>query len=142
MSLTKAQIHYYMHTDYVVKQPPLIIHIGSRHPALDALLKQNQAVEWCFITAANPYSRVLSDADNDSRNQQLIAACHGAGWSTYAGYGKSQISDWLPEPSLLVLGISATDAKQLAVRYQQNAIVIGALDKPSELLLCVDNETG
>lgn len=85
---------------------------------------------------------MLSDADNDSRNQQLIAACHGTGWSTYAGYGKSQISDWLPEPSLLVLGISATDAKQLAVRYQQNAIVIGALDKPSELLLCVDNETG
>lgn len=44
-------------------------------------------------------------------------------------------SDWLPEPSLLILGITRDRAIGMGRKCGQRAIVAGVLHKPAELIM-------
>ena len=112
------------------------LHVGEASAALDALLEGHAAQTWAFVTAWNPASRRLSAEENQSRQAKLLWEVRARGWRSLEGAGVPVRSDWQPEASLLVVGLSKDDAVALGRRFGQNAIVAGQLGEPAELIYC------
>ncbi len=91
---------------------------------------------WAFISAANPGSRRLSQADNLSRHQALEAELADRGYEVFQGRGVPDGDGWEPEISLLVLGINRDEAVAIGCRFGQVAIVCGRIDGVAELVEC------
>lgn len=125
----------YQSTRYKTFDLPIVIEIGMVCPALDDLLSQYGLSTWAFITAWNPFSRVLSDAENNHRHTCLKEAVRQ--YKFFEGEGVGAASTWPPERSLLILGIAKDVAVEIGRKYEQNAIVIGKIYQPAELLQLV-----
>ena len=136
MSADKALCDAYLQTIYrVVEMPqPVDIRIGEQCSALDRLLESYGLREWAFVTASNPRSRRLPDRDNARRNAELKQSLRQAGWQILGGLGMPPDNQWQPEVSMLVLGIDREAAMKLALRWEQNAFVRGAIGQPAELV--------
>ncbi len=126
----------YADTDYWVDVPGgrFLIRVGEFQPALSQLLAVENASDWAFVTACNPYSQQLPDADNSIRMCHLVADLSIAGYRFFSGEGASRSGDWSPEPSLLIIGIGQEYAIQIARRYGQLAIVCGRDSQPARLV--------
>lgn len=124
----------YRNTAYKVPALNLEIRIGQYSPSLDALLKQQNAATWAFITAYNP-GVLLTEEQNRARLEALRRVI--VGYRYFEGEGVGEDEEWLPEKSFLVIGISREDAIKLGKRFNQNAIVFGKVDEPDELLILV-----
>ncbi len=123
----------YTRTEYHVFDPEIILKIGAQSPLLDSLLDQYYVQKWAFITAFNPQSIILPDDENKLRHEKLKKALHS--YKYFEGEGVGENPPWKPERSLLVLGISKTNAIYIGNAFEQNAIVVGRIDSPAELLL-------
>lgn len=128
----------YRATTYVVDHPggAIAIRIGEPCPRLDALLAERGVSDWAFVTAWNPGSEEMSVKNNAARNTALRAAVAVAGHAVYDGRGVPDRGDWVPEESLLILGIDAAAATALGRRYGQRAIVAGRAGGCAELHWC------
>lgn len=138
--IQKELIDAYRNTAYRIDTPsgPLTIRIGETVPQLDALLEQHGVRSWAFITAWNPGSRQLPEPENLARHAELEHRIATLGLATLPGAGEDQSGSWHPEQSVLVLGIDRATARDLGREFGQNAIVVGTLSEPAELLLCTD----
>ena len=76
----------------------------------------------CYITAHNPFGRLLSKTENETRNAELRSELMEK-YQIYEGVGIDPASEWLGEQSILALGVSLSEATDLAKRYEQNAAV-------------------
>ena len=132
--MTSLRDHY-LRTTYRVTgvTPPIDIRIGELSPALDALLEKHAARAWAFITAWNPGSKKLDDAENRRRQQQLEADVKQGGYVFYRGAGVPDEKDWQAEDSLLVLGVDRVEVVQLGKKYEQVAVVLGSRGRVAEL---------
>jgi hypothetical protein len=128
-------IQAYKNTKYKVFNPNLIIEIGVMNNDLNDLLAKNNATEWAFITAFNPYSKALTEIENKDRHLQLQEFTKS--FLIYEGHGVGTDSSWEPELSLLVIGISKAEAILIGKKFEQNAIVYGKIDSTPELLILV-----
>lgn len=127
----------YLETDYWVEDAPngpFAIRIGEFCIGLEELLLEQVVAEWAFVTACNPGSTQISEAENVQRMLELEAAARLNVWRFYRGCAKARINDWPPEPSLLILDIPRRDAIKLAKRFGQNAIVTGRIAEPARLV--------
>ena len=88
-----------------------------------------------FITACNPWSRALSDAQNAQRMQGLMDVLRARSLRWYPGTGQHPNNGWPAEPSLLVLGLSLAAARVLAASFEQNAFVWSGADATPQLIL-------
>ena len=133
----------YLDADYWVDGPAgrFVIRIGEHCPLLDALLRSEQATNWAFVTACNPYSQRLSDEDNAIRMRHLVTDLSVAGRRFYPGEGAARDGSWPPEPSLLILDVDASSAGELARRYGQLAIVAGRVGEVARLVWVDSNTT-
>ena len=129
----KDLIAAYKNTCYKTYEQDIQLFIGERSEKLDILLGQNKKIDWCYITAWNPEGKMLS-ADN---NKKLYSALlRDISEYTYLeGEGCGIDTEWPPEKSVLIMGISKEKAIQLGNKYQQNAIVIGTLGGEATLEL-------
>lgn len=112
------------------------IRIGRAHLWLDALLGERGVRTWGFITAVNPQSRLLTDAQNQRRQALLRAELDRLGLAFFEGEGIGDDGTHPAEPSYLVLGISRDQAIALARQFDQAAIVFGEIDGPAGLVDC------
>lgn len=112
------------------------IRIGRRHPDLDALLAGRGVHAWAFVTAWNPASRLLPDAENAVRQQRLRDDLAALRLTSFPGWGIPDRADWPPEASLLVLGLAEDDARRIGREHGQNAIVVGACAVAARLVWC------
>jgi hypothetical protein len=112
------------------------IHVDRTNPELDDLLKLRGVTTWAFITAWNPASQQLPREANDVRHEQLKEDVSRLNLQAFEGQGEPEDSDWTPERSLLVAGISEPDAIRLGLRYGQIAIVVGEVGREATLLKC------
>ena len=143
MPLPTELLESYLATRYTAATPggEVVIRIGRRHPEVDALLAEaiaaarGGAASWAYLTAWNPRSRRLSDAENRLRQAALIAKI-GNRHAYFEGEGIATDGIWR-EPSLLILGISRAEAVQLGRQFEQNAIVAGEHGGEAELV-CLD----
>jgi len=128
----------YQQTAYVARaaEREWTIRVGQAEPALDNLLDSHGVGSWCFVTAWNPASRRLDDAQNAARNGRLETELESSPYVVLRGEGRGADSRWVPEKSLLVLGIDRPEATGLGRRHGQNAIVFGARGAPAELIDC------
>lgn len=114
----------YRNTDYIVHELDEALRIEEHSPTFDELLHKQGAKSCIFLTAWNPKSQELSRAENDKRNEQLVARVkHLGGFLMLAGEGKDRIGHWPPEHSYLIVGMAPKMANQLADEFGQNAYV-------------------
>ena len=125
----------YKGTKYMVFKSNLVIEIGVINDSLNDLVIQHNATEWAYITAYNPFSRILTDVENQERHLELKELTRS--YITYEGPGVGTDPAWKPELSLLILGISKEEAIVLGKGFEQNAIVYGKVDFTPELLILV-----
>ncbi len=123
----------YREAEYQVFNPALVLKIGELNPALDRLLLEYGNEDWAFITASNPYSNILPDGVNGARFALLKEAVKS--WLYFEGAGVGTDPLWKPEHSLLILGINEMDAIEIGKSFEQNAIVVGRIYSPPELVI-------
>ena len=125
----------YRATSYVVDGPDgaFALRVGETSLQLDELLTRYGKRHWAFVTACNPGSVPLSADENRGRAEELTRVVSEAGYPFRTGRGVGD-GDWLPEESLLVLGIAAEDAAALGRRFGQNAILLGEAGGPARLV--------
>lgn len=129
----------YLGTDYLVALPggEVALRIGEPVPArLARELAAEGALEWAFLTAWNPASRVLDDHTNQARQSRLVAALREAGFPVWPGEGRGRDGRWPPEPSVLVPGLGEAEAVEWGRRFEQNAVVIGRTEGVARLVWC------
>lgn len=114
----------------------IVIRVGQPCSTLDVLLREVACTTWAYITAFNPGSVLLSDAENENRQRELEAAVRQFGHQMCTGEGISDDGSWPPERSILVLGIEPEAAGGLGRRFGQRAIVCGELHGPASLVIC------
>lgn len=88
-----------------------------------------------FITACNPQSQIISDAENARRQLGLTTKLTKLGLTYLNGIGKHPSNHWPGEESYLVLGVDIDTAKMLGKDFDQNAIVWCSVDGIPELVL-------
>jgi Protein of unknown function (DUF3293) len=126
----------YRATAYCVDAPEgrLVIRIGQVHTAIDALLLRHGCRTWAYVTAHNPVSIRLQPEENQRRQRELEEEVARSGRAFYRGEASGTIGDWPAEQSVLILGVSARDALDLAEQYGQAALVFGAAGASAVLL--------
>jgi hypothetical protein len=92
------------------------------------------ADSWEFITACNPGSVPLPDAENAERMARLEAEVHAAGFRFQRGEGVGRDGSWPPEPSLLILNADEPAASEFGRRFGQAAVVFGERGRPARLI--------
>ena len=129
-------ISAYKVTNFHVKaDPDFTLNVGKVSEELKELLKQNRVESAAFITAWNPYSKSLSDEENQSRNKQLKNELIIRSLKFIDGFGQDPLGQWAGEDSFLVLGIELEASKKLGVQFEQNAIVWSDKDTIPQLIL-------
>lgn len=127
----------YRATSYVASEPggqEIRIRVGEESPDLNSLLQAHGVTSCAFLTPCNPRSEPLSDGVNAARLAALRAEMEARGFPYWEGMGVGEGTGWPPEPSLLVFGISRSEAIEMAVRYEQYAFVFGELGGCAELV--------
>ena len=127
----KELIEAYNATEYKVFSPTIIITVGKLNKELDKLLFENNETEWSYITSCNPYSRDCSEDENKNYYESLLQ--HVSDYKYYEGVGQGINTSWPAEKSILIIGISESQAIQIGNKYNQNAIVLGKYEQVAEL---------
>lgn len=112
--------------------------VGELSLNLDALLAVYNAVNFAFITAYNPRSKVLSAAQNELRHAELEKLLIAESFRFLTGYGTDKDEKWGREMSLLIMNISKEKAREIARKFEQNAIVCGEKNQETKLVWCSD----
>ena len=137
-TISKELWQAYLETDFkVFAENSFTMKVGQYSSELNSIIKKSKHSSAAFITAYNPYSQQLSDAENVARQEQLKIEIAKRELTAIEGIGQHPSNQWPGEPSLLVIGLSNAAAATLARQLEQNAFVwidetsIPQLIKPS-----------
>lgn len=125
-------IESYNQAEYFIDNFNEPVRVGEIHAGVEESLKQFNVSSWCFITAWNPLSVEFPADENTVRNENLKRDLEK--YQILEGEGRDSTGKWQPERSFLALGISRKDAKTLAAKFGQRAIIYGETGKPAELI--------
>lgn len=128
----------YMRTRYRALTPEgeIVLRIGEPSDAMAQLIPAAGAKGAAFITAENPFSEQLSASENYVRQKCLRDDLALLGATAFDGEGQGDDPAWPAETSYLAVGITYDEARDLGIKYQQNAIVwIDATGTPELLML-------
>jgi len=124
--LDETLIAAYRATDYVLfvgDGGDVTLNIGRHNPDFDRVLEKRNAETAVVVTAYNPRSVVLSDAENQARHADLTARLDARGCDYALGEGRDPTGHWQAELECVVFGISEQAGLDLARAFDQNAIV-------------------
>lgn len=124
--LDERLIEAYRATDYVLfvgDGHDVTLNIGRRNPEFDIVLDRHGATTAVVVTASNPRSVVLTDAENTARHAQLTAFLEAGGHDYALGEGRDPTGAWKAELECVVFGVSVELGLEIAGRFEQNAIV-------------------
>lgn len=135
--MTLELIAAYRRAHYRVFDPDgeFVMQIDMPCPGLARCHARHGVDGSCFISAWNPGSVVRSIAENSAAAARLRAAIAALGLAAVPGQGEDPGGLWVPEASLLVPGIDAATALQLAREFGQAAIVFAEADAVPKLLI-------
>lgn len=135
-NINEELIKVYLETHFVVlSEPPLTLIVDEHSSSLVELYRSYAVESAAFITACNPYSKLLSDEDNRARNARLLCDLNKLGIKVLSAMGQDTTGQWPEELSLFVLGIEEVAARELGNKYEQNAIVWCGSNAVPELML-------
>ena len=116
-----------------VEPEPIVLRVGEPSPALDRCLEARGAKCFAFLTAANPGSKPLAEAENARRHARLLARIRETGLEAIAGESCEATSGGWRERSLLVVGLDRERALALARKLGQLALLVGEIGGAVEL---------
>lgn len=132
MDMLKA----YRETHYkVFAAAPFVLQIDQASDALAELYRQRKVSHCAFITAWNPFSQRIDDAENVKRNSELELELARRDLPFIDGIGQHPSNGCPGEPSYLILGLGLDESKALGVKLEQNAIVWAGADAVPRLVL-------
>lgn len=127
MERASSLLQCYLTTDYEVHgrsaRERFTLRIGQREPKLAAMLARTGVQSAAFITAWHPRSVERSRKQNEVAQARLRADLLRLRCVVLPAEGVGANGAWR-EPSWLALGLYPADAKRLARRYRQNAILV------------------
>ncbi|MDX2194323.1 MAG: DUF3293 domain-containing protein [Gemmatimonadales bacterium] len=134
-TLSASLLTAYHQTHYQVSAATrFTLRIDAPSPELLALHTAHRVTASAYLTAWNPFSQKLNDAENAARQHRLEAELARRGVPFLPGIGQHPSNDWPGEPSVLALGLTL-DARALGTAFEQNAIVWAGADAVPRLVL-------
>jgi hypothetical protein len=122
---------------------PFVLRVGHRSAELASVHLANGANCSAFITACNPQSVVRSEAINQASQKRLESELAAIGATLVAGIGEDPAGRWPGESSVLVVGISRSEAERVGRKFDQRAIVWSGESAIPELIdLAVPSQSG
>ena len=100
----------------------ITLRVGQQCPSLQAVFEQHNVTTACYITAYNPFGRLLTKQENEATNARLLAEL-AAQYRVFEGMGIDPNGEWEGEASFLALGASKDASLALAEAWEQNAVV-------------------
>ncbi len=88
-----------------------------------------------FVSAVNPRSEVIVEAENSRRHLALSAWLDGQDRAFLSGAGLDPDGRWPAEPGFLIAGLGSEEAARLGRRFDQNAVVWSGADARPRLIL-------
>lgn len=116
-------------------QAEFVLRVGEVSKQLAAVHKKSGVDCSAFVTACNPWSESLTDAENAIRQASLLLALRVRSLRWHDGIGQHPSNQWPGEPSVLILGLSLVAAKVLAQDFEQNAFVWAGADAKPQLVV-------
>ena len=80
--------------------------IDKTNPLLTSIMNDYEVVTAAFITAFNPYSRIINFEENKIMQMQLEKDVSTLGYRFLKGFGEDFSGKWHKEESILILGIT------------------------------------
>lgn len=126
----------YRRAVYRVETPDgaIDLRVGRRSVRLERWLEGLGASRWGFVSAVNPASRQLSEAENAERTGRLERRLAALGYRSFPGVGLDPEGSWPEEPSFLVLAVGISDLAGLAAEFGQAAFLAGETGRPARLV--------
>jgi hypothetical protein len=136
-SLPEEVIRAYQGARYRVESAgqAFILYLDRPTPELKSLLKRRPKSGACFLTAYNPYGKILSEEENHEAHLAFVEELKKSKLVFFEGVGEDPAGLWKSEPSFLVLGFSLEEAKAWGERLRQNAVVWAGADAVARLVL-------
>lgn len=110
------------------------VRIGQRAPCVDAWLREHGSHQAAIITACNPHSQPLPTAANRRLQSALLHVLHAMPHPMLPACNKADCGQWPDEHSLIVADLSCGEARRLAARFRQNALVWLEHSRPARLI--------
>jgi Protein of unknown function (DUF3293) len=124
--LTQALIEAYRATDFVLFDTgdgEVVVNVGRRSADFESILAARAVETAVIVTAYNPRSVVLPDAENQARHDALTALLQSRAHDYTLGEGRDPTGKWKAELECVVFGIAVEEGLALARAFDQNAIV-------------------
>lgn len=133
----KSLIDAYRNTTFSFELPDgkVSLRHNSLCDELDKFLVKNGWEYAAVITAFNPGSVEKTREENNHANQKLEGKILNNGNQFFHGIGQGDDTDWHPEDSFLVFGITLKAALKLAEKFGQNAIAFHTLEQKTAIQL-------
>ncbi len=129
-------IQAYSRTIYDVDGPsPFSMWLGRPSPELKHLYTTFRCDCAIYLTAWNPRSQLLSEAENQARQKELETEIQLLQLPIVPGFGRDPVGEWPPEANVLILGLSLEKGMSLGRKYDQNALVWCSADTIPNLIL-------
>jgi hypothetical protein len=119
----------------VTAEPGFTLNVDAESEDLKLLYKHNRVNSAAFITARNPFGVILSNEENQARDNLLANELNLRSLKFIKGLGQDPLGQWPEEDSFLVFGISLEASKKLGAQFEQNAIVWSDKDAIPKLIL-------
>jgi len=100
----------------------ITLKVGQQCPALQSVFGQHNVTTACYITAYNPFGRLLTWQENEDRNARMRTKLASV-YPIFDGVGVDPNGEWEGEASILALGASKDASLTLAEAWEQNAVV-------------------
>ena len=121
----------------IFSNTPFDLKIDVYSKALNQCFKYHNAKTCTIITAYNPYSKRITDAENIKKNIALLSEINKSGFNYLDAIGLDPQNEWEGEASFFIFNISQLEAQRMGNKYQQNAIVWAETDCiPRLIFLC------
>lgn len=101
----------------------MTLRIGQADDACDQVLRVHNATRAALITAYNPRSRLMMAAENESAHAALREAVMRMGKAALPSRASDPAGIWPVEPGLFIIDISESDARAVALQFDQHAFV-------------------
>lgn len=127
----------YLKTRYVVEadKTEVAFYINDEpNESFDELLNDYKIATWAFITACNPFSKLLSNEENERRQTELENYLTTANHKFLHGRGEDSSGIWRAEPSFLIFNVDENQANEIGRLFEQNAVVFGEIYKKPKLI--------
>ena len=136
-AIDPCTIQAYRETEYrVFEEPPFSLRVDRFSAPLQRAQQFRNVRCSAFVTAWNPFSRILNPAANAARQQRLAEELAQARRTFVPGIGLHPTGTWPGEESFLVYGLDLAAARTMGIRMEQNAILWSGDDAIPRLILC------